>query len=34
VEILLGEGRVRTADLGGSSSTMAVAEAIAEALTA
>jgi isocitrate dehydrogenase (NAD+) len=34
VETLLGEGRVRTADLGGSSSTMAVAEAIAEALTA
>jgi tartrate dehydrogenase/decarboxylase / D-malate dehydrogenase len=34
VETVLADGRVRTPDLGGSSSTMAVAEAIADALTA
>jgi isocitrate dehydrogenase (NAD+) len=34
VETVLAEGRVRTPDLGGSSSTVAVAEAIAQALTA
>jgi isocitrate dehydrogenase (NAD+) len=33
VETVLADGRVRTPDLGGSSSTMAVAEAIAHALT-